>query len=197
MFCFDVRRSFFGGLVMLRFAMLSVLSLCSVAAAQSPLVVNHYVPSLAGEPYVHGSTGVYTDIPASVRTMTVPKGRAIINWSFNYGASCDPALIRPRIGTLAPNEGLPQYFQGTIRPSGSWATPVDAGEISVALQLGFLSGSDCYLDAGSFITWTLIVFPDTSGGVPAVGGVGLAMMVVAMLAAGGYIIRRRQVGPAA
>ncbi len=182
---------------MLRFAVLSVLLGCSVAAAQSPLVVNHYVPSLAGEPYVQGSTGVYADIPASVRTMTVPKGTAIITWSFNYAANCDPARIRPRIGTLAPNEGLPQYFGGAIRPSGSWATPVNAGEISVALQLGFLSGSDCYLDAGSFITWTLIVFPDTSGGVPAIGATGLAIMVVTMLAAGGYIIQRRKTASAA
>jgi len=36
-----------------------------------------------------------------------------------------------------------------------------------------------------------------AGGVPAVSGVGLAMMVVAMLAAGGYIIKRRQAASAA
>ena len=176
---------------MLRFAIMSALSVCSVAAAQTPVVVNHFVPSLAGEPEVHGSIGVYTDIPASVKTVTVPKGTAIITWSFNYAPICDPARIRPRIGTLAPNEGLPQYFQGALRPSGSWATPVDAGEISVALQLGFLSGSFCSLDEGSFITWTLIVFPETTGGVPAVGGVGLAVLVAVLLGVGALIITRR------
>lgn len=37
----------------------------------------------------------------------------------------------------------------------------------------------------------------TAGGVPAIGGVGLTVLVVAMLATGGYILKRRQADPAA
>jgi hypothetical protein len=77
--------------------------------------------------------------------------------------------------------------------SGSWATPVDAGEISVALQLGFLNGGNgCIFGERSFVTWTLVVFPDTSGGVPAVGGVGLIALVAILLSVGAFIITRRR-----
>jgi len=38
----------------------------------------------------------------------------------------------------------------------------------------------------------LIVFPETSGGVPAVGGVGLVVLVAALLGAGAVITSHRR-----
>ena len=145
---------------MFRLAFFSALSICSVTAAQSPLVVNHYVP-FTGEPEeFNGLPGVFTDIPPTVRTVTVPKGTAVIAWTFKW-QSADLFLLRPRIGGLSPNKGLPTHVSSARAPhSGSWATPVEAGEVSVGLQFSFLAGNGVIVDANSSVTWTLIVFPD-------------------------------------
>ncbi len=41
------------------------------------------------------------------------------------------------------------------------------------------------------LSWTLVVYPDFPSNVPAIGNVGLAIMVLGMVAAGGFVLRRR------
>jgi hypothetical protein len=185
-------------------SMLVVFVTCASqrAAAQSPFVYSHYVP----RPTVDMPAGaVYADISGSEHTLTVPAGTAFITWWVHHdafpctGSPCT-ARLRPIIGNSSPSEGLPEDSVGTS--SGSWTTHTVAGSTTVKLQVAALCSSDEYqcqllmdssvsysLDA---MSWTLMVFPDSSAGVPAIGGTGLVLLTVVLLGIGGFLILGRR-----
>jgi len=176
------------------------------AAAQSPLVYNQYVP----RPTVDmPASAVYADITVSEHTLTVPAGTAFVTWSVHgvlqqcTGFPCT-ARFRPIIGNSSPSEGLPEDDAGTS--SGSWVTRTEAGSVKVTLQVAALCSSGayhCQFLMGSpepfsrdAMSWTLMVFPDASAGVPAVGGVGLGLLAVVLPGIGGVLVlRRRNLAP--
>ena len=185
-------------------SMLVVFVTCASqrAAAQSPLVYNHYVP----DPTVDMLAGtVFENIQGSEDTLTVPAGTAFITWSVHgvlqqcTGSPCT-ARFRPIIGDSSPLKGLPEDDAGTS--SGSWVTRIDAGSTIVRLQVAALCSSGayhCQFLMGSpepfsrdTMSWTLMVFPDASAGVPAVGGVGLGLLAVVLLGIGGVLVLRRR-----
>lgn len=59
-------------------------------------------------------------------------------------------------------------------------------KLQVALETSFAVN-----DGTSSLSWTLMVFPDAPP-IPAVGGVGLGIMVASLVAAGGGVISRRK-----
>ena len=172
--------------------------------AQSPLVYNHYVP----RPIVDiASSAGYVDIPGSQHTLTIPAGMAFINWSLHGDVVCtagscpDTTRFRPVIGNSFPTEGLPDDNNGTS--SGSWAIPVEGGNITVKLQiaapfaLGEYASQFTMFSSETWnkdwISWTLVVLPNTaSAGVPAIGGAGLVVLVMFLLGVGALLIARRQ-----
>ena len=186
-------------------SMLVVFVTCASqrAAAQSPLVYNHYVPEPATVDMLVGT--VYAEIPGSEYTLTVPAGTAFITWSVHgvlqecTGSPCT-ARFRPIIGNSSPPEGLPEDDAGTS--SGSWVTRTEAGDVPVKLQVAALCSLDkyeCQFGMGSAdpysqdaMSWTLMVFPDASAGVPAVGGVGLGLLAVVLVGIGGVLVLRRR-----
>ena len=190
-------------------SMLVVFVTCASqrAAAQSPLVYNHYVPEPATVDMLAGT--VYADIPGSEYTLTVPAGTAFITWSVHgvlqqcTGSPCT-ARFRPIIGDSSPPKGLPEDDAGTS--SGSWMTRTEAGSVKVTLQVAALCPSEqtqCHFLMGSpepfsrdAMSWTLIVFPDSNAGVPAIGGTGLGLLTVVLLGIGGVLLlRRRNLAP--
>jgi len=173
-------------------------------AAQSPLVYSHYVPRPTVDMSLHT---YYADIPGSEHTLTVPAGTAFITWSvhggvvYKLGGPNETARIRPVIGTGFPSEGMPD---DTARSSlGSWSVPTQGGDITVKLQVAapkaveenfwrFTMDSSAS-DSRDAMSWTLVVLPDTAGtGVPAIGGLGLVVLVGALLGIGALLITRRQ-----
>jgi len=172
--------------------------------AQSPLVYSHYVP----RPTVDMSLRtVYTDIPGSQHTLTVPAGTAFITWSvhgrvvYKLGDPDETARFRPVIGNSFPTEGMPDTIARSA--SGSWAIPTDAGNITVKLQVAAPNAVDeinwrfamdsSASDSRDAMSWTLVVLPNAaSTGVPAIGGLGLMVLVVSLLGVGALVITHRQ-----
>jgi len=150
---------------------------------------------------------VYTDIPGSEHTLTIPSGTAFITWSVHGDVVCSlncgqgTARFRPVIGNSFPTEGMPDDNDGSS--SGSWVIPVVAGSTSVKLQVAaphaldednwrfqLYSGEDDSRDA---MSWTLVVFPTiASAGVPAIGGLGLMVLVCSLVGVAALVIAHRQ-----
>ncbi len=171
--------------------------------AQSPLIYVHYVPRPTVD--IAASAG-YLDIPGSEHTLTVPAGTAFITWSLHGDVFCvsgtcvDTTRFRPVIGSSFPTEGMPDDITGTS--TGSWAIPVEAGSITVKLQITapyalgeYESRFTMYSSEPSSqvaMSWTLVVLPNaTSAGVPAVGGLGLMVLVLLLLGVGALLIAHR------
>ena len=172
--------------------------------AQSPLVYSHYVP----RPTVYMSLRtVYTDIPGSEYTLTVPAGTAFITWSVHgmvqpiAGPPIDTARFRPVIGNSSPTDGMPDDTAHAA--SGSWTIPVEAGNITVQLQVAAPYALDEYnwrfvMDSSDSssrdaMSWTIVVLPNAaSAGVPAIGGLGLLVLVCSLLGVAALVIARRQ-----
>lgn len=144
------------------------------------------------------ATDTYQDIPESDQSVTIPAGTAVIMWSI--GASSGTLAwcnhVRPVIGTLSPTEGPYVPLQSADTNigygSGTWATPVEGGTVTVKLQAR--RDRPACTDGGAFahdMSWTLIVFPDTKTGVPAVSTWGLAVMVLLLGIAATVMIRKR------
>ncbi len=182
---------------MLRFAILSAVSLCSVAAAQSPVVVHHhhvYDPNnLLG--LFEATSTTFADIPGTTKTVTVPAGQAVLTWTLTTAGQ--GGLMRPMIGTHAPDTP-PLLLAGTLSAtprSDSWATVTEGGTFDVKLQAAlspFITGTPFMAQPDYATSWTLVVFPATAGGVPAVGGVGLGLLVLLLLGVGVVLIARRR-----
>jgi len=174
------------------------------AAAQSPLVYSHYVPRPTVDMPLRT---VYGDIPGSEHTLTVPAGTAYITWSVHgvvqviAGPPNDTGRFRPVIGNSFPTDGMPDDTAHSA--SGSWAVPVEAGNITVKLQVAAPNALDEYnwrfgMDSSDSasrdaMSWTLVVLPvAASTGVPAIGGVGLMVLACSLLGVAALIIARRQ-----
>ncbi len=170
--------------------------------AQSPLVYSHYVPRPTVDMRVRAA---YADIPGSEQTLTVPAGTAFITWSVHGAVQClsgctqDTARFRPVIGASFPAEGMPDDNDGTS--SGSWTAPTEAGNITVKLQVAapavldedewrfVMASSETF--SQDAMSWTLMVFPDAVAGVPAIGGLGLVVLVAVLLGVGAILIASR------
>jgi len=184
-------------------SMLVVFVTCASqrAVAQTPMAYSHYVPRPAVNMPLHTE---YEYIPDSEHTLTVPAGTAFITWSVHGVLQCTgspcTARFRPIIENSSPPEGLPEDDAGTS--SGSWVTRTEAGDVTVKLQVAALCSLDKYecqfgmASADPFsqdaMSWTLMVFPDASASVPAVGGVGLGLLAVVLLGIGGVLVLRRR-----
>lgn len=173
---------------------LGLLVMVQGVVGQTPVVVNHYVPSMAGQPLLLEDPGVYQDVPASTKVVNVPTGQAVITWNANWEIG-NSVRIRPVGGGSAPSSGISTQVGGAGpgRPlSGSWATAIEGGQLEVKLQADvFDLGTPLQFDSRSYVTWTLVVYPDFPSNVPAIGGIGLLVMVAGLLAAGGFMLRRR------
>jgi hypothetical protein len=193
----------FGGFAMSRIRLSLTIAVltglwCRGVVAQTPVVEHHhhvYDPQgTLGFFYV--TSTAYTDLPGSTKTVTVPAGKAVITWALpTVWASC--AFVRPVIGTHTPDSPLLQHNANANGSAiaGSWATVIESGTFDVKLQAAIsLSPPACSFvctgDSGA--EWTLIVFPTAAGGVPAVGSVGLALLVALLLGVGGAIIAHRR-----
>ncbi|MHC4697116.1 MAG: hypothetical protein ACYTFA_10270 [Planctomycetota bacterium] len=141
------------------------------------------------------------EVPGSVATLNVPAGTAFMTWSLTAtGTGSANFRVWPEIGgnhpgsteavrghvSAGPN---PQYAEDV---SGSWSTYTAGGEIEVRL---WIDGSYDVLTGGPYnsISWTLIVFPEEPAPTPAVSAWGLAVIALAMVAAGSVLIRYRSV----
>lgn len=173
------------------------------AVAQSPLVYTHYVPHPTFDMPLRT---VYTDIPGSQHSLTVPAGTAFITWSvhgvvvYKLGGPNETARFRPVIGNGSPTDGMPDDTARSA--SGSWAIPVQGGNITVKLQVAAPNAVDesnwrytmdsSAPDGRDAMSWSLIVLPNAANaGVPAVGGLGMAVLVVSLLGVGALLIARR------
>ena len=169
-----------------------VLFAGQVAVAGTPFVDHVYVDNLV---YFTTSTD-WDDVLDSEKTISVPAGTAFITWSLGgYSSSVDPApsMIRPVIGANAPEGGVRVVaLPGDPREvvAGSWVTPIEAGLITVKLQVKRL-GDDGMMFAtdGCTLIWTIMVFPEAEP-IPAVSGIGLGVMVVFLIAVGGFVFSR-------
>lgn len=155
------------------------------AVGQSPIIVGLYEPSptLLVEP-ISLEEEVWVDIPQTEKVVTMPSGTAVMTWEIsNVGAAQSAIFVRPVIGDVWPPE---------VSFYGSWVTPVDGGTVSVKLQVRSRAGTSFIdYDSTSFLNWSLIVIPDIPSNVPAISGIGLLVMVAGLVAAAGFVLRRR------
>jgi len=166
--------------------------------AVGPLIENHHHPYQSGSelgPF-EVTTFTYVDIPGTTKSVAVPAGTAVINWTLG-GANPHQALVRPVIGTHAPNS-TPIYDVGSGNAghlSGTWSTTIEAGTITVKLQAAlspdFPTGAfNCQPDFGT--SWTLAVFPASAENAPAMGPAGLGVIAVLIVAGGATILASRK-----
>ena len=160
--------------------------------ADEPFVDHVYVDN----PIFFTTSDEWVDIPDSEKTISVPAGTAFITWSlggYSSSISAAPSMIRPVIGPNAPAGGvrvvaLPGYPREVV--AGSWVTPVETGLITVKLQAKRLVDDDMmFATDGCTLVWTIMVFPEAVP-VPAVSGIGLGVMVVFLIAVGGFVFSR-------
>jgi len=106
------------------------------------------------------------------------------------------ARIRPVIGTQTPPNGTHFRHPTNGGISGSWAAAIQGGTIPVKLQVAPTDeaspGSFSFQTYQGACTWTLTVFPDAQSGVPAVGSIGLVVLVALLLGVGALIITHRR-----
>lgn len=161
-----------------------------VAVGQTPAVESLYVRDYQDN--VMSTT--FEDLPTSVKTVTLPAGTAILTWSIRAWVQVgNPATLHvlPTIGSVTPLEGLKADLDNlSSEPrnlSGSWATQIDGSEVEVKLQARVNPNQTVTLNDG--MTWTLIVFPET-GAVPAISGIGLAVMAVIIIGVGYFVFSK-------
>jgi hypothetical protein len=184
--------------VVVFFASFCAVSLNQSAAAVTPFVETHYHQYQSGAPLglFEATSTTYVDIPGTTKTVTAPAGPAVITWTAGRIAA-NYALIRPVIGTQAPN-ATPIYHHPSSSDgnlSGSWSANIAGGTLAVKLQAALSpdfptqSTFSCEPDFGT--SWTLMVFPSAEGA-PAMSAVGLFVLVVLMLGAGATVILSRR-----
>ncbi len=180
-------------------AAIFLLSVGQVAFGQAPFVENLYV---VGDWQVLNAAD-YQDIPASQKVVSVPSGTAVLTWSLTGRKSpyVGPTVqVRPAIGDTFPTEGQWMNFteadpMSGVGPfgvsSGSWVTTVEQGTVTVRLQ----ARTPCCTFETAFgrsITWTLVVFPEAVGGVPAVSAWGVIAMSLLVVVVGTLVCARRR-----
>jgi len=112
--------------------------------------------------------------------------------------------FRPVIGSDFPMEGLPD--DNARSSSGSWAIPIEAGNITVKLQVAAPYALNEYEsrfimdsvepESRDAMSWTIVVLPNAaSAGVPAISGLGLMVLVCSILGVAALVIARRQKTP--
>lgn len=177
---------------MLRFRSVVLLAVCVLctshaAVAQAPFIESYYLGG-EGSTFQDITSFDFVDIVGSEKTVPVPAGRAVIFWSLR--ANVNEAMIRPMIGSHAPDPAA-WYYGGNAYLSGTWTTNTEGGTLNVKLQGAISNAPGSYLSVAG-TSWTLIAFPTASGGVPAVGGVGLVVLVAVLLGIGAFIIVKRR-----
>ena len=162
-----------------KFALFLSLALSGVAAAE-PQTVSYYSGACPG-----GTCDLVASLPAQGFVLT----DIISNLNNGYGIT----VIEVDGSNAVTKAG---FLVGQLAGNGGRQLP-----LSYHLNSGipFVGGRGLRLEGQATQNWTLVGYiPGTAAGsVPAVGGVGLTVLVVAMVAAGGYILKRRQAAPAA
>ena len=129
-----------------------------------------------------------------LREHLYPVGVNLVTWTIHGQNAAGAGVVRPIIGTSEPVEGIhwlsADFSHGN---SGSWATPVESGEITVKLEYEDVLGVGGVVGFyPNSITWTLMVFPDTAP-VPAVGTWGVAAFALLIVATATVAFRRFRV----
>ena len=87
-----------------------------------------------------------------------------------------------------------EFGQNEVRGvlSGSWTTHVNGGQIDVGLQAARTSASGQFtFNEQTWLNWTLVVHPDEPPPpVPAISDIGLGIMLLFIVAVGGFVFRR-------
>lgn len=107
-----------------------------------------------------------------------------------HGYGTTAFRVRPVIGDSFPAEGKQTGDRGAH--AGSWVTATTGGTVAVKLQVSAVGeASEPFFMNPDWqsVSWTLMVFPQ--GNVPAVGNIGLVVLVAVLLAAGSVVITRR------
>ena len=159
----------------------------SIESVAGQNIENHFVPALPNGNLTNLADWV--DIPGSEKIVVVPPGQASIAWAFSCQGEIDIA-VRPVIGSIAPTEGIKFYDHFN---AGLWTAAVPGGQTTVKLQvrdsiLG--NGGSVVTDPSHSLSWTLTVFPASASGVPAVGGMGLFILISSLVVAAWFIMRR-------
>lgn len=159
-----------------RLALGCSLCLCAVAGA-SPITVSYYSGACTGT----GSCDIAPSLPSQGFVLT----------DLIYGCEGRDLSIQEVSGSNVVEKARVPFNPGTGIGITSYhlnsGIPFSGGS-GIRTEL-FNSGSP------ELLRLTLVGYiPGTaaSGGVPAVGGVGLAIMLVALVAAGGFILRRNR-----
>ena len=164
-----------------------VLSVSQVVAGQVPFVENLYVPQTSN--FELSGPFDWTDIPETVKVVSIPAGTAFLSWSLAASAGTN-FRIRPVIGDAMPAEGKLVSNNHSV---GSWVGTVTDGTVPVKLQVSaFQAGQFHTTPSWGSVSWSLIIFPRTTGNVPAVSTWGLTMLGLLVLTGGTVAILRRK-----
>lgn len=170
-------------------ALVVVLASPSLGMAQTaPFVANHLVsnPIWAGPETAFD----WMDLPGSEQTLVdVPAGTVLITWSSTLWPDMETRM-RPRVDASFPADGT--IVRGA-QSSGSWLTTTTGGTFTVALQVKNVHEGCC---VGQFsgidsLSWSVLVFPETSNAVPAIGMLGTFVMIALLLGVGAVVMKRR------
>ena len=159
-------------------------------AQTAPFVANHMVSEAAWIDETELPFD-YKDLPGSEQTLVaVPAGTVLLTWSSTIMPDFY-TRIRPRFGDSFPADGT--VVRGG-RSSGSWVTTTAGGSVTVALQVksdfeGCCVGQTAQTDS---LSWSILVFPETSNTAPAVSVWGLAVIALGMITAASIAIRRQR-----
>lgn len=164
------------------------------AGKAAPFIETHALPDANGIGLICATD--FIDVPLTERTVIVPSGVAVITWTLYMrgDSGTTNAWVRPAIGSSTPIEGFRYNTfpsdRDTQVSTGSWSTTIAGGEMIVRLQSKVSDGSDCFRGT-NHLTWTLMVFPDSASGVPAVSSWGLAVLALMLLVFARLYFRRR------
>lgn len=130
-------------------------------ASQASVFADNRIVSGYSPTYGEAPGPSFFDVPASGKSVTIPAGTALITWSLSCHSFGGPGVyrIRPVIGgVVGPDIICVTNEAGSHKTfSGSWATTVSGGTVTVKLQARCDAGT-FHLDIGDSLSWSLIVF---------------------------------------
>jgi len=172
-----------------------VLMAAGSAYGQTPVVEHLYVPD-QGEEFVVEEIDTYVDITPTLKAVTIPAGTAVLTWSLQSTGT--QVRLRPFIGDAHPDEGMWTFGTGPrVYGSGSYVVATSGGTMTVGFQVKVYVSPWRLQSQYDSIAWTLVVYPEAAGHVPAVSTWGLAVLGILVLTVGTVLLGRRRQAVAA